>query len=127
MLDDLKHEIWNFIKSRTFFLMLVFILLFAVLIQRIFYLQIVKGGEYQDTFRLITEKQVSLSSTRGNIYDRNGKLLAYSVLSYSVTIEDNGTYANNNTKNASINETIYRLIRLVEKNGDSTIDRKSVV
>ena len=121
MLDDLKHEIWNFIKSRTFFLMLVFILLFAVLIQRIFYLQIVKGGEYQDTFRLITEKQVSLSSTRGNIYDRNGKLLAYSVLSYSVTIEDNGTYANNNTKNASINETIYRLIRLVEKNGDSTI------
>ena len=114
MLDDLKHEIWNFIKSRTFFLMLVFILLFAILIQRIFYLQIIKGGEYQDTFRLITEKQVSLSSTRGNIYDRNGKLLAYSVLSYSVTIEDNGTYANNNIKNARINDTIYRLIRLVE-------------
>ncbi|MCI8417441.1 MAG: hypothetical protein HFI33_08130 [Lachnospiraceae bacterium] len=101
--------------------MLVFIVLFAILLQRVFYLQIVRGGEYQDTFALKTEKQMSLSSTRGNIFDRNGKLLAYSELSYSVTIEDNGSYVNGDTKNAQLNETIYRLIQLVEKNGDSTL------
>ncbi|MCI8854170.1 MAG: hypothetical protein HFI30_04855 [Lachnospiraceae bacterium] len=121
MFDDIRSAIWNFMKSRTFFLMVVFIILFSILLQRVFYLQIVRGGEYQDSFVLKTEKQISLSSTRGNIYDRNGKLLAYSELSYSVTIEDNGSYVNNNTKNAKLNETIYRLIQLVERNGDSTI------
>lgn len=34
----------------------------------------------------------------GSIYDRNGKLLAYSELSYSVTIEDNGIYTSTSEK-----------------------------
>lgn len=127
MFEDIRDAVWNFIKSRTFFLMLVFVVFFAILIHRVFYLQIVKGGEYQDTFTLKTEKQVSLSSTRGNIYDRDGELLAYSELSYSVTIEDNGTYASSNTRNAILNETIYRLIKLIEKNGDHTISDFGIV
>jgi penicillin-binding protein 2 len=126
-LDDIKNAVWNFIKSRSFFLAVVFIALFSILIQRVFYLQIVKGGEYQETFTLKTEKQVSLSSTRGNIFDRNGKLLAYSELSYSVTIEDNGTYASIYTRNARLNETIYKLIKLVEKNGDKVADDFGIV
>lgn len=121
MFENIREAVWNFIKSRTVVLILVFIILFVVLIQRIFYLQIVKGSEYQETFTLKTEKQVSFSSTRGNIYDRNGKLLAYSELSYSITIEDNGSYVNSKTKDAQINDTISRLIRLVEKNGDRIV------
>lgn len=121
LFENIREAVWNFIKSRTVVLILVFIILFVVLIQRIFYLQIVKGSEYQETFTLKTEKQVSFSSTRGNIYDRNGKLLAYSELSYSITIEDNGSYVNSKTKDAQINDTISRLIRLVEKNGDRIV------
>lgn len=121
MLEDIKEVVWNFIKSRTFLLLLIFVILFSVLIHRVFYLQIVKGGEYQETFTLKTEKQVSLSGTRGNIYDRNGTLLAYSELSYAVTIEDNGTYASSNTRNAILNETLHHLIGLIEKNGDRVV------
>lgn len=43
-------------------------------------------------------KERTLSSTRGNIYDRNGNLLAYNELAYSITIEDNGTYSSTKAK-----------------------------
>ena len=41
---------------------------------------------------MLIQKERITSGTRGNIFDRNGKLLAYNELSYSVTIEDNGVY-----------------------------------
>ena len=71
--------------------------------------------------------EVSLASTRGNIYDRDGEVLAYSELSYSVTILDNGSYPNNRTKNAQLNETIYKLIKLIEKNGDRVVSDLGIV
>lgn len=101
--------------------------MFAILLQRVFYLQIVMGEEYQDTFSLMTEREVSLTSTRGDIYDRNGNVLAYSEISYSVTIQDNGAYPNNKVKNAQLNQTIYQLIRLIEKNGDQVVSDMGIV
>lgn len=122
MFKDIKDALWKLIKSRLFLLSVIFVVLFGILLQRVFYLQIVKGNEYQDSFSLKTKREVSLTSTRGNIYDRNGEVLAYSELSYSVTIEDNGSYPNTKTKNAQLNQTIYRLIKLIEGNGDSVIN-----
>jgi len=124
---DIKDSFRNFIKSRTFLLSAVFVVMFGVLLYRVFYLQIVKGAEYQDTFSLKTKREVSLSSTRGDIYDRNGEVLAYSELAYSVTIEDNGSYPNTRTKNAQLNQTIYQLIRLIEKNGDVVINDMGIL
>lgn len=127
MLREIRDAIWNIIKSRTFFLAVVFLVLFGILLQRVFYLQIVKGSEYQENFSLLTKRELALVSTRGDIYDRNGELLAYSELSYSVTIEDNGSYPNTRTKNAKLNDTIYRLIRLIESNGDSVINNMGIL
>ena len=92
-----------------------------------FYLQIVKGKEYQETFSLKLEREVTTASTRGNIYDRNGDLLAYSELSYSVAIEDNGTYETTKEKQHSLNDTIYRLVHLIEKNGDQVINDFGII
>lgn len=50
-------------------------------------------------------KEVSIASTRGRIFDRNGEVLADNVLSYSVTIEDNGTYQTTREKQATLNRT----------------------
>lgn len=99
----------------------IFFCCFFALLYRVFYLQIVKGAEYQETFALKLEREVTTASTRGNIYDRNGELLAYSELSYSVAIEDNGTYETSKERQHSLNDTIYRLINLIEKNGDQVI------
>ncbi len=87
-------------ENRTLLLGVVFLAMFAVLIGRLFILQVVHGEEYADNFELQITKTRTLDSTRGNIYDRNGKLIAGNKVSYSVTIEDNGTY--NTTKRADI-------------------------
>ena len=43
-------------------------------------------------------KSQEIKSTRGEIYDRNGVLLAYNELAYAVTIEDDGTIRIEGTK-----------------------------
>lgn len=57
---------------------------------------------------------VTAPGTRGNIYDRNGKLLAYNELAYSVTIQDLGDYP----RPADRNAMIYRLVTILERRGE---------
>lgn len=120
MLDILKRRIINFITGRTTVLMLISIGLCAVLIHRCFQLQIVDGEKYLKQFILMTEKTRDLRSTRGNIYDRNGNLLAYNELAYSVKMED--VFESGRSKNKNMNETIIKLIHMVEKHGDHVIN-----
>ncbi|MCR5458920.1 MAG: penicillin-binding protein [Acetatifactor sp.] len=105
--------------------MLVVIGLCAVLIHRCFQLQIVHGEEYLNEFLLMTQKTRDVSSARGNIYDRNGKLLAYNELAYSVKIED--VLESGSTKNQRMNEVLRNLIKMIEKNGDHVISDFKIV
>lgn len=113
------------ITSRLFVLILCFIVLCSTLMHRVFSLQIVHGQEYMDNFKLKIRKERSIASTRGNIYDRNGELLAYNELAYNVTIED--VFEPGNDKNKKLNETIFNLIRIIEKNGDKLINDFNIV
>ena len=106
-------------ENRTLLLGVVFLAMFAVLIGRLFILQVVHGEEYADNFELQITKTRTLDSTRGNIYDRNGKLIAGNKVSYSVTIEDNGTYNTTKERILSLNAELYRLCKLIRANGDS--------
>ncbi|MCR5250919.1 MAG: penicillin-binding protein [Lachnospiraceae bacterium] len=92
------------------------IVMCAVLITSVFRLQIVHGKEYEQNFKLTSEKDIRIPGSRGNIYDRNGELLAYNELAYSVTITD--TIESGSGKNDELNRIILRMIRLIEKNGD---------
>lgn len=127
LLRDIKDYVLGVIKSREFVLVVAFILMAAVLIWRLFVLQIVNGEEYLDSFTLKIKKERSIPSTRGNIYDRNGNLLASNELAYSVTIEDNGTYEDTETKNEELNDTIFQVIRIVEEHGDKINNDFSIV
>lgn len=127
LFNNIKEIIASIVKSRLFVLAIVFCIMFSVLIQRIFQLQIVNGDTYLENFTLTIKKEKTIPSTRGNIYDRNGELLAYNELAYSVTIEDNGTYSSTKEKNKKLNETIYRLIQMVESNGDQIINDFNIV
>ncbi|SEK35925.1 penicillin-binding protein 2 [Butyrivibrio sp. ob235] len=119
MFSKIKEVFVNFITSRLVMISALMILASAGLIYRLFFLQIVKGETYQDSFQLKIMKEKSISAARGNIYDRNGNLLAYNQLSNSVMIED--VYESGSGKNAAINETINKTIDIVEKDGD-TVD-----
>ena len=125
LFDLIRRRIINFITSRSTFLMLVVLGLCAVLVHRCFQLQIVHGEEYLEEFLLMTQKTRDISSARGNIYDRNGNLLAYNELAYSVKMED--VLESGSTKNQKMNETIYKLIQMVEKNGDHVISDFKII
>lgn len=69
-------------QARSFVLIAVFAVMFLILTARVFYLQIIKGEEYAENFRLQIKRGITLHGTRGNIYDKNGKLLAGNKIVY---------------------------------------------
>lgn len=105
--------------KRTTVLLLVFILMAFILIRQIFDLQIIQGENYISEFQSRTTKTRVLKSTRGNIYDRNGTLMASNVLSYSLTFEDNGSYETTREKNLTLNGVAYKVLKILAENGDS--------
>ena len=119
MAESIKEFLVQFFKSRLFVLTAVMMILFGILLQQVFRLQIVNGEEYLNNYTLTIEKKRELKSTRGNIYDRNGKLLAYNELAYSITIEDNGSYESTKEKNKSLNHVLEQIFVNLEKNGDA--------
>ena len=105
--------------KRTTVLVLIFVFMSGTLVRQLFELQIIQGQDYISKFESRTTKKRVIKSTRGNIYDRNGEELATNVLAYSVTFEDNGTYDSTREKNLTLNGTAYRVLKILESNGDS--------
>ena len=104
--------------KRTTVLILVFVIMSVVLVRRLFDLQIIQGEDYISKFQARTTKERVLKSTRGNILDRNGDILASNVLSYSLTLEDNGTYTSTREKNLTLNVVAYQVLQILHSNGD---------
>jgi len=69
-------------------IVMVLILTFLCLVVgKLFSLQIVKGDEYRQKAKLQHESRISLNAKRGNIYDRNGRLLATTINSISIAVD----------------------------------------
>ena len=104
----IKKTVLQISESRLLVLILVFCFLYAILINKLFNLQIVKGEYYMENYKLQIRKERNLQGTRGAIYDRNGELLAYNELAYSVTFEDNlsGAVDRNETLNRIMDQVI---------------------
>ncbi len=123
--EQFKENFMNMVTSRLLVLVCVLFGMGAYLIYTIFQLQIVRGEEYYNNFQLSITKERTILPTRGNILDRNGKLLAYNELAYSVTIED--VYESGRERNEKLNDTILRLIDMIEKNGDQIVSDFHIV
>ncbi len=113
------------ITSRIFVVIIVLTCFGAVLINRIFNLQIVNGEKYLNYFQTRILREKTIKGSRGCIYDRNGNLLAYNELAHSVTIED--VYESGKLKSLNLNKTIYRLIQMIESNGDSIVSNFKII
>ncbi len=119
LLEVTREFLKKVITSRLFALAVIFTLMFIGLICKLFRMQILDGSSYQESYMQRTEKLVTTPGTRGNIYDRNGNLLAYNQLAYAVAIQDLGDYP----KAADRNAMIYRLVTILERRGEK-IDGK---
>ncbi len=112
MLITLVETLKKVLKSKIFPMICVYTVLFSIICGRIFYLQIIKGEELEETTETAKKKEREIPSPRGNIYDCNGKLLASNVQTYAITIEDLGVVK----ESAELNKVIYDCIRIIEKN-----------
>lgn len=124
--ERIKTGVAEIVRTRIFIVIIVFCILFSILVGRLFSLQIIHGEEYLNNYKLQIQKTRTIQANRGNIYDRNGLLLAYNDLAYSITIEDNSEYTGSE-KNKELNKEIGRIIDIVESNGDSVISNFNIV
>lgn len=124
ILTSIKEIILDYVKHRLFPVTVVVIVLFSILVRRLFELQIIEGQEHMENFIYKSEKTLTVEGMRGNIYDRNGKLLAYNKLSYSV-IYSNDTRISARAQELGIGENelknsiLLKTIHILERNGDT--------
>lgn len=119
---DIKEFLKRFFSSRLFVLASVFIVLFGIILARVFSLQVVNGKTYQENFSLRILRTQPVDAARGNIYDCNGKLLAYNQLAYSVSIIDSSTYSEREEKNKQINAELTELLTVLDKNEETLVN-----
>lgn len=73
-------------KRRLFWLLLIIVGLFAIILARLFYVQVIWGPELQEKALLQWTSDTSLSAERGRIMDRDGQILAQSGTAYIIEI-----------------------------------------
>ena len=117
MIFDIREFLKNCIKSRLLVLFIVMVVIFSIMLGRVFTLQIIEGEEYQKNFTELIRKDIPIEATRGNIYDCNGNLLAYNQLAYSVVITD--AYANTSNRDEDLNRELAEVIKVILENGES--------
>ncbi len=107
---------FNFSKKRFLILYGIITIIFTVYLFRLFSLQIVQGANYSAQAEENRIKNISVQTTRGNILDRNGFILAENVPSFDVSITPANLPADTGTT-----EEIYRelssLIQIPVTNG----------
>lgn len=114
--EILKDRLERPYKIRILAVGVLFAVLFLIVLNKLYILQVLNGDKYTEDFINRIERTIKTPGTRGNIYDVNGNLLAYNRLSYNVVISDDGSYTNYNDRNLML----YRLAAILEKH-DSVI------
>lgn len=115
MIKKIVDKIKILFSTRIPILACLFAVMFFVLVYQVFRLQIKEASSLESTEEYKAGKIRDIKSTRGNIYDVNGVLLAYNDVSYSIIMEDSGLLRTNADKNAMI----YTLIQILNAHGVS--------
>lgn len=88
----------------------------AVLIIQLFNLQIIHGEEYRQTSNTRLTRESVIEAARGNIEDRNEKVLATTKTGYSLELYKT------KISNQELNEVILKIVNLLENNEDKYIN-----
>ena len=120
MLESLNEKSKDMSVGRVVTVSVIIFAMFIVLLVRLFNLQLVKSDatvtetlveeEAEEEYSYYTQYTLP---ARGNIYDRNGNLLAYNELVYNLDFYNTADLTTNEEKN----DAIYSLINLLAKYG----------
>ena len=101
----------SLLTDRLIPIALIMVIVCGILVGRLFYMQMLdaeKANVKQDTTSYT--KTIPVQSTRGNIYDCKGVLLAYNDLQYNLEMYNSASLSTNAQKN----EAIYSLIQVLK-------------
>ena len=88
----------------------------AILLGRLFFLQIIKGKEYRETSNTRLTRESTIEAARGTILDRNGKTLATTKTGYSIELYKT------KIDNQTLNDTILKMVKVLEQNDDTYVN-----
>ena len=74
-------------KNRIFVMLCGIIVLFAIIVLRLFSLQIIHGTDYEESITASVSKKLPVTAPRGDIYDRYGRPLAINTVAYCVQVD----------------------------------------
>jgi len=109
------HNLAKFFENRLVIICLVTIILFIILVVKLFNLQIIKEDYYNNQVKMTTVREVVVSAPRGAVYDRYGVPLAINKSSFTVNIDASISVENQD-------EVFVKLINLLEKNEEDIVD-----
>ena len=102
--------------SKSIVLIIIVFIFSAILIIRLVDLQIINGEKYREQAEKRLIRIIENYAPRGDIYDRNGKLLVTSDTYYVLEL-----YKTKKTSK-ELNDTILNIVKVLEKNGDTYLN-----
>jgi len=106
----------SFFNNRFNILCILFFSLLFILGFKMAALTIIEGENYRKIADIKNIKDIPVKAPRGKILDRNGKILADNVSSYTVQI-----YADQ-VKDDEINDVAYTLSKILDENAENPVD-----
>jgi penicillin-binding protein 2 len=100
------------LRDRYLILIIIFIIFGAVVVYRLYELQLVQGDNNYAQAHKVEQAGISVNASRGKILDINNVIIADNQTVYTVQIT-------NTNKTEDLNAMLLNLVLLFEKNGDS--------
>ena len=104
--------ITKILKNRYFIIALIMLLIMIIFLGKLYKLQIIDGKLYISQSAVRIERRYKIHASRGNIYDRNGVLLAYNRECQNVYLTKAFTASEN------LNPTLLNLYDLLTQNNE---------
>ena len=95
------------------------IVLFAIIVLRLFSLQIIHGEEYEASITASVSKNLPVPASRGGIYDRYGRPLAINTVAYSVQVDGSLTLELSDNEKQNLSKA---LMNWLWKNGHQQVN-----
>lgn len=110
-------------KTRLTFIFSGILLLYILLVSRLFYIMVEKGSEYKAMAISQRTDKMPLTPTRGNILDRNGQVLAMSADVYRIDADPSILKATIKNKNYSIDDISTNLSKLLNVDSNDILKK----
>ena len=106
------EKISNVLENRELVLSFILVVISIIFIFQLFNLQIINGASYREQAENKIVRTETVSASRGEIYDRNGVLLATNKLTYNLELY------RTKVDTSLTNDSIVELVNILTSNGD---------